>query len=87
MKDFNQSFIQWCHYISCNKYIIFLEYSCEELRAFPPACKRAFDDIKQQQCICCSCYENLGGHIHHRPGKGKELHADDITKGLEYLGN
>lgn len=71
------------------------QYSCEALRICPLICKQAFDDIKQQQCICCSCYENLGGHIHHRPGKGKkattciteELHADDITKGLEYLGN
>ncbi|GES78038.1 hypothetical protein GLOIN_2v1473966 [Rhizophagus clarus] len=71
------------------------QYSCEALRVCPLICKRAFDDIKQQQCICCLCYEKLGGHIHHRPGKGKkattciteELHANDITKGLEYLGN
>jgi len=41
------------------------------------------------------CYENLGGHIHHHPSKGKrtiiciteKLHADDTTKGLEYLSN
>ncbi|PKK66461.1 hypothetical protein RhiirC2_784761 [Rhizophagus irregularis] len=71
------------------------QYSYEALRVCPPICKWAFDDIKQQQCIRCLCYENLGGHIHHRPGKGKkattcitkELHANDITKGLEYLGN
>ena len=71
------------------------QYSCEVLRACPPLCRRAFDDIKQQQYICTSCYENLGGHIHHRPGRGKKgttcinekLHADDTTKGLECLGN
>ncbi|CAB4436195.1 unnamed protein product [Rhizophagus irregularis] len=43
--------------------------------------------------VCCWCYKNLGGHIHHRPGRGKSrttctiLHADDTAKGLEYLGN
>jgi hypothetical protein len=37
----------------------------------------------------------LGGHIYHRPGRGKsaktcaneKLHANDTKKGLEYLGN
>jgi len=38
----------------------------------------------------------LGGHIHHRSGSRgikattcitEELHADDITKGLEFIGN
>ncbi|RGB23078.1 hypothetical protein C1646_775049 [Rhizophagus diaphanus] len=43
--------------------------------------------------VCCWCYKNLGGHIHHHPGRGKSgttcttLHADDTAKGLEYLGN
>ena len=71
------------------------QYTCEALRKCPPVCKRAFDDInpRRQKCLCCWYYENLGGHIHHRPGRGKSgttctaLHADDTAKGLEYLGN
>ncbi|GBC09286.1 hypothetical protein RclHR1_08740006 [Rhizophagus clarus] len=70
------------------------QYTCEVLRDCLPVCKRAFDDINpRQKSVCCWCYENLGGHIHHRPGRGKSritcttLHADDTAKGLEYLGN
>jgi len=71
------------------------QYACEALQLYPTLCSRAFNNIKKPQCICCLCYENLGGHIYHRPGKGKKattcitekLHADDVTKGLEFLGN
>ncbi|RGB28322.1 hypothetical protein C1646_767971 [Rhizophagus diaphanus] len=72
------------------------QYSCEALQSCPPLCKQAFENIKNPKCICCLCYENLGGHIHHRSGiRGKsavtciteKLHEDDITKGLEFMGN
>ncbi|GET01797.1 hypothetical protein GLOIN_2v1482460 [Rhizophagus clarus] len=70
------------------------QYTCEALQDCLPVCKRAFDDINpRQKSVCCWYYENLGGHIHHRPGRGKSgttcttLHADDTAKGLEYLGN
>jgi len=72
------------------------QYTCEALRSCPNLCKRSFENIKRPQCICCLCYEKLGGHIHHRSGSRgikattcitEELHADDITKGLEFIGN
>ncbi|GES78499.1 hypothetical protein GLOIN_2v1482460 [Rhizophagus clarus] len=70
------------------------QYTCEALRDCLPVCKRAFDDINpRQKSVCCWCYKNLGGHIYHRPGRGKSgttcttLHTDDTAKGLEYLGN
>ena len=55
----------------------------------------AFNKIKRPKFICYSCYESLGGYIYHRPGKGRKattcitekLHNNDITEGLEYLGN
>ncbi|RHZ66091.1 hypothetical protein Glove_309g4 [Diversispora epigaea] len=70
------------------------QYACDALRSYPPLCKRAFDNINQQRNICCMCYENLGGHIYHRPGREKsattciteKLHVNDTTKGLKYLG-
>src|SRR5437763_11732581 len=57
--------------------------------------EQAFDENKTPLCICCSCYEDLGGHIYHRPGRGKKgitcvnenLHNNDTTKGLEFFGN
>ncbi|RHZ76523.1 hypothetical protein Glove_196g120 [Diversispora epigaea] len=71
------------------------QYTCKALQLYPPFCKRAFNDIKKPICICCSCYENLGGHIYHCPGRGKKattcitenLHDNNITKGLKFLGN
>ncbi|RHZ70951.1 hypothetical protein Glove_264g47 [Diversispora epigaea] len=76
LKDFSQGIIQW------------------PLQVCPPLCKRAFD-ITKPQCICCLCYEDMGGHIYNRPGRGKKAttcitknsHKDDVTKGLELLGN
>ncbi|RHZ58201.1 hypothetical protein Glove_375g82 [Diversispora epigaea] len=47
------------------------QYTCKELRSYPPFCKQAFDNIKKSLYICYSCYENLGGYIYHRPGRGK----------------
>jgi len=70
------------------------QYTCEALRECLPVCKWVFDDMNsRQKCLCCWCYESLGGHIHHHPGRGKKgatcttLHTDDTEKGLEYLGN
>ena len=72
------------------------QYSCEALQSCPKLCNQAFDNIKRPQCICCLCYENLGGHIHHRSGtRGKsattciteKLHDSDITEGLKFIGN
>ncbi|RGB26890.1 hypothetical protein C1646_769846 [Rhizophagus diaphanus] len=66
------------------------------LQSCPPLCRQAFENIKNPKCICCLYYKNLGGHIHHRSGiRGKcavtciteKLHKDDITKGLEFMGN
>ena len=71
------------------------QYACDALRTCLPLCKRMFNDFTKPQSICCSCYENLGGHIYRRPGRGKiattciteKLHVDDIKKGIEFLGN
>jgi hypothetical protein len=71
------------------------QYVCEALQSCPPLCNPAFGNVKRPHCICCLCYENLGGHIYHRSGiRGKRaptcisenLHAEDITKGLEFIG-
>ncbi|GBB93562.1 hypothetical protein RclHR1_21980006 [Rhizophagus clarus] len=75
--------------VACNG-----QFACEALKTCPSLCVRAFD-ITKPRCICCSCYEDLGGHIHHRPGRGKKAttcitensHEKDITKGLEFLGD
>ncbi|GBC39514.2 hypothetical protein GLOIN_2v1480545 [Rhizophagus irregularis DAOM 181602=DAOM 197198] len=71
------------------------QYGCEALKECDPLCVQAFDNIKRSRSICCSCYEKLGGHIYQRPGRGKkgstcvnkQLHLEDISKGLEFLGN
>ncbi|PKY62763.1 hypothetical protein RhiirA4_489832, partial [Rhizophagus irregularis] len=71
------------------------QYGCEALKECNPLCVQAFDNIKRSRSICCSCYEKLGGHIYQRPGKGKkgstctnkQLHLEDTSKGLEFLGN
>ncbi|GES98166.1 hypothetical protein GLOIN_2v1793246 [Rhizophagus clarus] len=56
--------------------------------------KCAFEEIKKPRCICCSCYEQLGGHIHKRAGRGKKsncvhdkLHEQDTSKGIEFIAN
>ncbi|CAB4386519.1 unnamed protein product [Rhizophagus irregularis] len=62
----------------------------------PTFMQSSFWDVKRPHCICCLYYENLGGHIYYRSGiRGKKastcisenLHANDITKGLEFIGN
>lgn len=71
------------------------QHACNALRTCSPLCNQAFDKIDKPLCICCSCYENLGGYIYHHPGQGikattcitKKLHDDDVTKGLKFLGN
>ena len=72
------------------------QYTCKALQPCPNLCNQAYGNIKRPQSICCLCYENLGGHIHHRSGiRGKsattcitkKLHENDITKGLEFMGN
>ncbi|GBB90788.1 hypothetical protein RclHR1_17880003 [Rhizophagus clarus] len=72
------------------------QYSYKALQPYPTLCSRAFEDIKRPRCVCCLCYENLGGHIHHHSGiRGKsamtciteKLHVDDITKSLKFIGN
>ncbi|RHZ89131.1 hypothetical protein Glove_18g68 [Diversispora epigaea] len=71
------------------------QYTCKALKSYLPFCQQVFNDIEKLLCICCSCYENLGGHIYHRPGRGKKAttcitensHDDDTTKGLEFFGN
>jgi len=72
------------------------QYSCKVLRSHLNLCNKTFDKFKRPQCLCCLCYEKLGGHIHHRSGiRGKsvttciteKLHDDDITKELEFMGN
>ena len=47
---------------------------------------------KKPRCICCTCYEQLGGHIHKRTGRGKKsncdkLHEQDATKGINFIAN
>ena len=69
------------------------QYACEALRSYPSFCKRTFDNIEKPLCIYYSCYENLGSHIYHRPGKGKraitctteKLYNNDMAKGFEYF--
>ncbi|GES97125.1 hypothetical protein GLOIN_2v1482460 [Rhizophagus clarus] len=72
------------------------QYKCKALHSYQNLCNRAYENIKSLQSICCLCYEDLGGHIHRRSGiRGKsattciteKLHDDDITKGLEFIGN
>ncbi|RHZ84573.1 hypothetical protein Glove_79g142 [Diversispora epigaea] len=90
LKDFTQGIIQWRRCISCNKFITFFSRGI--------GCTLHSWNLNkqniQQRNICCMCYENLGGHIYHRPGRGKsattciteKLHVNDTTKGLKYLG-
>ncbi|RGB30527.1 hypothetical protein C1646_765238 [Rhizophagus diaphanus] len=72
------------------------QYSCEALQSCLPLCRQVFENIKNPKCICCLCYKNLGGHIHHHSGiRGKsavtciteKLHEGNITKGLEFMDN
>ncbi|GES77224.1 hypothetical protein GLOIN_2v1482460 [Rhizophagus clarus] len=72
------------------------QYKCKALHSYQNLCNRVYENIKSLQSICCLCYEDLGGHIHRRSGiRGKsattciteKLHDDDITKGLEFIGN
>lgn len=70
------------------------QYGCEALKVYRPLCIQAFNNINiNQKSLCCSCYEKLGGHIYQHPGRGKkgttckQLHLEDISKGLEFLGN
>ncbi|RHZ56814.1 hypothetical protein Glove_396g30 [Diversispora epigaea] len=71
------------------------QYRCDALKICHPICTRAFDNIEMPKSICCLCYEKLGGHIYHRPGRGKkgttciteQLHLKDTDKGLEFLGD
>ncbi|CAB4444076.1 unnamed protein product [Rhizophagus irregularis] len=95
-KGFDEGIIQWRRCISCNKHCHVLGYKCKALHSCPNLCNRAYENIKSPQSICCLYYENLGGHIHRRSGiRGKsastciteKLHDDDITKGLEFIGN
>ncbi|PKY49987.1 hypothetical protein RhiirA4_466199 [Rhizophagus irregularis] len=92
-KGFDEGIIQWRRKIfKCHV----LGYKCKALHSCPNLCNRAYENIKSPQSICCLYYENLGGHIHRRSGiRGKsastciteKLHDDDITKGLEFIGN
>jgi hypothetical protein len=71
------------------------QYGCDALKICRPICIQAFDNIEKPKSICCICYEKLGGHIYHRPGRGKkgttciteQLHLEDTSKALEFLGN
>lgn len=54
----------------------------------------AFNKIKKPRFICCACYEQLGGHVHKRTGRGKKsnciqdkLHEKDTTKGIKIIAN
>ncbi|GES96281.1 hypothetical protein GLOIN_2v1482460 [Rhizophagus clarus] len=93
IKNINEGIIQWRRYISLP---CIGQYSYKALQPYPTLCSRAFEDIKRPRCVCCLCYENLGGHIHHHSGiRGKsamtciteKLHVDDITKSLKFIGN
>ncbi|CAB5377429.1 unnamed protein product [Rhizophagus irregularis] len=85
------------HFQFDNKYLHqSLSKNQKALHSCPNLCNRAYENIKSPQSICCLYYENLGGHIHRRSGiRGKsastciteKLHDDDITKGLEFIGN
>ncbi|CAB5382752.1 unnamed protein product [Rhizophagus irregularis] len=70
------------------------QYSCKTLKVCRPLCVQAFDNINiNQKSLCYSCYEEFGGHIYQRPGRGKkgntceQLHLEDTSKGLKFLGN
>ncbi|RHZ75099.1 hypothetical protein Glove_217g170 [Diversispora epigaea] len=71
------------------------QYRCDALKICHPICTRAFNNIEIPKSICCLCYEKLGGHIYHRPGRGKkgttciteQLHLKDTDKGFEFLGD
>ena len=68
---------------------------CNALRNYSTLCQRVYDDIKRPRCICCICYEELGGHIHKRSGRGpkrkdciqENLHNNDVSEGLEFIHN
>jgi len=54
----------------------------------------AFNKIKKPRFICCACYEQLGGHVYKRTGRGKKsnciqdkLHEKDTTKGIKIIAN
>lgn len=70
------------------------QYSCDMLHTYLPLCRQIFDNVTRPQFVCCLCYENFGGHIFRRSGREKRattyltenLHADDVKKGIEFLG-
>ncbi|RHZ49352.1 hypothetical protein Glove_522g84 [Diversispora epigaea] len=47
------------------------QYTCKALQVYLSLYKCAFD-ITKLQCICCLCYEDIGGHIYRHLGKGKK---------------
>jgi len=52
--------------------------SCSALQINQPV---APAELKQtSRYICCSCYENHGGHIHRREGRGKKASNNDTDK-------
>ncbi|RIA83018.1 hypothetical protein C1645_834442 [Glomus cerebriforme] len=51
-----------------------------------------FNEIKKPRYICCTCYKQLGGHIHKCTGRDKksnciQLHEKDTTKGIKIIAN
>ncbi|RHZ47551.1 hypothetical protein Glove_578g26 [Diversispora epigaea] len=66
---------------------------CNALRNYSTLCQCVYDNIKKPRCICCICYEELGGHIHKRSGRGpkrkdciqENLHNNNVSEGLEFI--
>ncbi|GBB84851.1 hypothetical protein RclHR1_11420006 [Rhizophagus clarus] len=81
------------HFQFDNKYLH--KSQNKQVKDFNQGCRVHNTLLEIEQTKYPKCRVLGSGHIHHRPGKGKkattciteELHANDITKGLEYLGN
>jgi hypothetical protein len=71
------------------------QVDCAALIECKPMLEKTLEkEIKNSRCICCKCYEELGGHLYERPGKGKSItcvkhghHNNDINISLEFIGS
>jgi hypothetical protein len=58
-----------------------------------PFCVSAHDNIRFSRCVCLFCYEKYGGHIHERPGRGRQpvdcvkekMHENDLNISIKAI--
>jgi len=70
---------------------------CDALKKIDPIIVPTDSNNKYNETryVCCKCYEENGGHIHAKPGRGKKgihcsetkNHLGEIAESLELMGN